>query len=533
MSGEEDCLYINVYTPSLPVSSRRPVTYPVMVWIHGSHFDSGSSHLYGPENLMDKGVVLVTFNYRIGVLGFLSTGDFHLPGNYGLLDQKLALGWIHNNIGKFGGDASAVTLFGQGSGAVSVLLHLLSPSRQVETFQRVVLQSGSPLCHWALQDKPKDYAVSLANQLGCDAYQSEDLVKCLKEQSTSDILRAQRELKILGHFPVGTAPVLDKNGTYRFLPEHPETLLEMGNFHPVPLMAGVNRDEAAFFYPLIAYQYREEIRSSPDFLRQKLLPLFLEATTEFPARAEEVVRELLYGYFGGVDTSNSTQVARSWVNMSTDGMYVACLDRTLELYSRIESRTYMYSFQYRGSNSLTDVAYEGPVFPAVETGVSNGDELFYLFNLRVSGVRPHSHLDNLITNRVLTLWTDFAKFGQAPQFVNYEYPKWDHYRPDRKAYYRIGRSLTVDVDYRSRWVDFWLHRLPEVSRIDGATSSPRTQLPGVEPFYRTLAWAMVAICLALSVLVVVLLAILYNQKKSQSFKANHENQSRMSGSTLY
>uniref|UniRef100_A0A2I9LNG5 Acetylcholinesterase n=1 Tax=Centruroides hentzi TaxID=88313 RepID=A0A2I9LNG5_9SCOR len=532
-TGEEDCLYVNIYTPALPVTTRRSVTYPVMLWIHGRNYDSGSGNLYGAENLMDKGVILVTFNYRIGVLGFLSTGDFESPGNYGLLDQKLAIGWVFNNIAKFGGDANAVTLFGQGSGAASILLHLLSPSRQVGMFQRVILQSGSPLCDWAIQDDPEKYAIALAEKLGCDTRNSAYIVKCLKEQSTDAIIQAQQELKTFGDFPVGAAPVLDKNSTYRFLPDHPEVLLQMGNFHPVPLMAGVNRDEGAFFYPLIFYKYKEEIRSSSDFLQQKLLPLFLEAATNFRRNVEEVVQELMYNYFGGVNPTNSTQILRPFINMSTDGMYVSCMDKTLQLYSRLETRTFMYSFQYKGTNSFATLNQDGIFVPPVETGVSNGDELFYLFNLHLGGIRPHSHLDNLITNRVLTLWTDFCKFGKAPQFVNYEYPKWDNFRPDRKSYYRIGRSLTVDQDYRSRAVDLWLRRLPEISAADNPTSSPHTQLPGVEPFYRTLAWAMVAICLALLVLVVVLLAILYNQKKSQSFKANHENQSGMSASTLY
>lgn len=101
-----------------------------MVYIHGGHFVTGNSSttLTGPEYIMDKDVVLVTMNYRLGALGFLSTGDEVAPGNFGLKDQVLALRWVKENIEYFGGDPDRVTIFGESAGSVSVNLHVISDS---------------------------------------------------------------------------------------------------------------------------------------------------------------------------------------------------------------------------------------------------------------------------------------------------------------------------------------------------------------------------------------------------------------------
>lgn len=112
--GEEDCLFLNVYTPTL--TGNRAV----MVWVHGGSFTTGSGDLYGPDFLVNEGVIVVSFNYRIGALGFLSTGDGAAQGNYGMKDMVEALRWTRQNIAAFGGNPNQVTLFGQSAGGVAV-----------------------------------------------------------------------------------------------------------------------------------------------------------------------------------------------------------------------------------------------------------------------------------------------------------------------------------------------------------------------------------------------------------------------------
>lgn len=114
--GDEDCLFLNVYTQSI-IDKR-----PVMVWIHGGAFimGSGDDTMYGPDWFVTEDVVYVTLNYRLGILGFLSTGDRHAPGNYALKDMVMALRWVKNNIANFGGDPDNITIFGESAGSVAV-----------------------------------------------------------------------------------------------------------------------------------------------------------------------------------------------------------------------------------------------------------------------------------------------------------------------------------------------------------------------------------------------------------------------------
>ncbi len=141
----EDCLYLNIWTPAQ--ASEKPL--PVMVWIYGGALENGSAStpLYAGDGFARRGVILVTLNYRLGVLGFLALNSLSkesahgVSGNYGLLDQIAALQWVQRNIGAFGGDAQRVTIFGQSSGSISVSALVASPLAK-GLFQRAIGESG-------------------------------------------------------------------------------------------------------------------------------------------------------------------------------------------------------------------------------------------------------------------------------------------------------------------------------------------------------------------------------------------------------
>ena len=124
--GQEDCLLLNIYIPENVYNDTSGTKYPVMVWIYGGGFVLGdyTYDKYGPQPYMDKGIVLVTINYRLGPYGFLSLGHSGIDGNAGLLDQSLALQWVQENIGNFGGDKDSVTIFGESAGSLSVALQV-------------------------------------------------------------------------------------------------------------------------------------------------------------------------------------------------------------------------------------------------------------------------------------------------------------------------------------------------------------------------------------------------------------------------
>ncbi|KAL8592794.1 hypothetical protein ACOMHN_045948 [Nucella lapillus] len=139
----------------------------VMVWIYGGGYFVGSAAGYTPSRLVTEGdVIVVVIQYRLAVLGFLSSGDPASAGNYGLFDQALALEWVKVNIKAFGGNSDTITLFGESAGAGSIGFHLLSPYTK-GFFNRSIMQSGTPLASWAINKNPTRVFYSLAQRTGC------------------------------------------------------------------------------------------------------------------------------------------------------------------------------------------------------------------------------------------------------------------------------------------------------------------------------------------------------------------------------
>ena len=139
----------------------------MMIWIHGGGFTQGSASEYIPSELItENDVIVVVIQYRLGILGFLSSGDDVSPGNYGLWDQTLAIRWVKDNIRAFGGDPDSMTIFGESAGAASVGYQILSPASR-GLFSRAILQSGTPLTSWALNQDPVKSLYYLANKTGC------------------------------------------------------------------------------------------------------------------------------------------------------------------------------------------------------------------------------------------------------------------------------------------------------------------------------------------------------------------------------
>lgn len=149
--GSEDCLFLNVYTSDLTPKELLPV----IVSIPGGayKYGSGNDDIYGPDFLVLKDVVVVTINYRLDALGFLSMGTCEVPGNAGLKDQIAALKWVQNNIRCFGGDPNQVTVIGESAAAASITYHMTSPISK-GLFHRVIVMSGATPCDWNTSFKP-------------------------------------------------------------------------------------------------------------------------------------------------------------------------------------------------------------------------------------------------------------------------------------------------------------------------------------------------------------------------------------------
>lgn len=242
---DEDCLSLNVWTPALPDDpASSGGGRPVMVWVHGGGFTSGSGSvfLYRGGNLVRNGdAVVVTINYRLGALGFLGLpGPDGLVGNWGLHDQVAALRWVQDNIAVFGGDPGNVTVFGESAGAISVVALLAAPSAS-GLFRRAIVQSGGAHVHD--RDEAARAASRLATTLGLARADRDALLTV----PAADLVAATTELggrrPDPGLLPIPFVPVVD--GV--FLPHHPLDAVASGAASTVDIVIGTNRDELTLF----------------------------------------------------------------------------------------------------------------------------------------------------------------------------------------------------------------------------------------------------------------------------------------------
>lgn len=187
--GQEDCLYLNVYVPQVDKVPKDG--FPVMAWIHGGGFVAGDSTdmLYGPQSLMDKDVILVKMNYRLGIMGFLSLGNDDFPGNIGLWDQVAGLKWIQKNIGAFNGNPGKVTIFGESAGAWCIN-YLLVSKHSKGLFHAAIVQSGA-LDQGTLKTEMNMHIPSLhskyVKKVGCESSSSGSVGKCLQNLSLDQL----------------------------------------------------------------------------------------------------------------------------------------------------------------------------------------------------------------------------------------------------------------------------------------------------------------------------------------------------------
>jgi para-nitrobenzyl esterase len=325
--GTEDCLKLNIWAPHSP--SGPPL--PVIVWLHGGSFMSASGGFAGQNGtrfVEENDAIVVAPNYRLGPLGFLGhrelrneSADYPSAGNYGFLDQRLALEWVRTHIAAFGGDPSHITIAGASAGGHSVGLHLVSPGSH-GLFDRAIMQGGFPSYRWRTREDGEEQADALATALGCtDAVQ---VLSCL---------RAKTFGQVLGALPVGTEQFAETSRTHWGpvidgieIQDQPRTLYEIGAFSRVPIIIGSNRDDGWTFVN----------RSFPDEMTQEQYQSAL--ATEFGADAAAI----LAAYPTAAHDSPKDALGQA----VTDAEYACGAKRLSGLIERTNTPVYLYQFEY-------------------------------------------------------------------------------------------------------------------------------------------------------------------------------------------
>ncbi|XP_015110654.1 neuroligin-4, X-linked [Diachasma alloeum] len=461
----EDCLTLNLYIPGSG-SRGLEAPYAVIVYVHGESFEWGTGNVYDGSVLASAGhVIVITINYRLGILGFLRTRavpdtSAESGGNLALRDIAMGLRWVRENIGAFGGDSTRVTLMGHDTGAALVNLVLLAPFAK-GLLHRVVLLSGSALSPWATVHDPNDLRARVGEQLGCSMdNEDDDIADCLRGVPLSVLLNVELpEIKFMPR--VGPALPVDQN--------NPDPGLDMERasdaFIKVPLILGVTTAEACFDFNENEIQFGIE-----EDQRNRILRTYIRNAYYY--HLNEIFSAVRNEYTDwDKPTLHPINIRESTMEALSDGHTVAPLVRIAFYHARRGAQTYFFHFSYQTKDS---------VYPQ-RLGSVRGEDIAYIFGLPLISGGPffplnYSRQDQGVSEAVLTFFTNFAKTGNpnAPhniESVDYGTVKekarfrgltWDQYETGSQFYLTIAQKPRIKSHYRGHKMAVWLNLIPQL-----------------------------------------------------------------------
>ncbi|XP_017075738.2 LOW QUALITY PROTEIN: glutactin [Drosophila eugracilis] len=443
----EDCLTMTITTPN--VTSRLPV----LVYIHGEYLYEGSNSEAPPDYLLEKDIVLVTPQYRLGPFGFLSTKTDEIPGNAGVLDIFLALQFIKHFIKYFGGDPAKVTVAGQVGGAAIAHLLTLSPIVQRGLFKQVIYHSGSAIMPIFLEEDPRKHAQEIAKKADCQMVTVRDLNNCLMELTALELLTAFMEHALeksdlgIGHtggiqFTIG--------GPSGVLPKHPYDLMLESNFS-YPAMGGCPKNAGT--------RVLNEIVDN-DF--EGKIPDDEYNTYNY---IDHVLRQVV-----GTDKTMllTSFVTHEFFNreLMENGTFATLIPRLIDVAGTLNHKlpvllalnmnnkhnphnTFLYTFDYAGEfNRYKEMDEETNMQSPFKAGVSLTDEALYLFPYpeHVTRLSPH---DLTMAHRMVDLWTSFVIDGNP--LGSHRIGLWPPMTTLYGPYLRIDETLTIGGNYFSEF----------------------------------------------------------------------------------
>jgi para-nitrobenzyl esterase len=380
----EDCLTLNLWIPA----NGSPDQLPVMIWIHGGSFKRGGSSqaLYDGEALARKGVLVVTFNYRLGAFGFLAHPElskestYGASGNYGLMDQIAVLKWVKENIAAFGGDPGRVTIFGESAGATAVCMLMVSPQAQ-GLFQRAIGESGTAL--FSQEDGALGMSSPVRLEAAGVAFASALGVTTLAEmrlKSAEEVLAAAGKPESIDFVPILDGQVLPTN-SQASLSVMAETFAAGRQSH-VPLLAGWNSDEGLF----------GDAMGKTEPTAQNYLELMRR---QYGDRAEALLK--LY------PVGDEAQTTRSILDFATDQYIALCTWKWIDLHARTgDASVYRYLFE--------EAPPPNPKRPGAK-GAFHGAEIEFVFGTLPTAELPWRPEAFRLSELMMSYWTNFARRG--------------------------------------------------------------------------------------------------------------------------
>ncbi|XP_062551765.1 esterase B1-like [Armigeres subalbatus] len=438
--GDEDCLFMNIYAPRIPDSNK----YPVVVYVHGGTFMVGSSQENvgnGVDLLINSGVVVVSVNYRLSVLGFLRYPAFNITGNFGLKDQRAALQWVQLYIKYFGGDPHRVTLMGQSAGAGSVTYHLYSEGSR-NLFQRLIALGGSLLAPWALNYNSLEDGEKLIAH-----YNISSLVD-LQQLHFKEFLERTDSFDIFGFFSMfypGFIPsVEDHNDPEAVITATPHELIRQKPVIQVPILIGHTSTE----FELLLYYAS-----------------FLYVGDNFPnkedASLKRNITKLIKHKFKQANDPNFYRKLANVANL----LYP--IKRLLQhLFHQLDSvPLYYLQFEFDGRFGFYKNHFYAKRTEGSRYGAVHGDDLGYIFSPYVVQEallnRSEFRREWKVHERTVELVTNFVKYGdptpKRSKLSHVWWPPFNGNSTEPKQHLHIGESFEIreDDDAANEYIQLW------------------------------------------------------------------------------
>uniref|UniRef100_A0A8C6W7P5 Carboxylic ester hydrolase n=1 Tax=Nannospalax galili TaxID=1026970 RepID=A0A8C6W7P5_NANGA len=441
----EDCLYLNVYAPG---HAPGDPLLPVMVWFPGGAFLIGSASTYeGSELAAREKVVLVFLQYRLGILGFFSTGDSQARGNWGLLDQIAALHWVQENIEAFGGDRNSVTLFGQSAGAMSISGLLMSPLAQ-GLFHRAISQSGTVIMKVFITPDPLKAAKKIAHMAGCNHNSTRIMVECLRALSGAQVMHVSKRMAFfhvnLKKDPKDViwflSPVVD--GVV--FPEDPVVLLTHGKVTPVPYLLGINSLEFEWTLPFLM-----KLQLTQHLMNKKFLTRFLWSSRTLLNITKEQIPLVMEEYLNdAIDKHDWKMFRNHLIDLLGDATFVYSTLQAACYHRDAGFPVYLYEYAHHTSGII--------VKPRTD-GADHGDELSYIFGSPFSKGSSTAE-EKAFSLQMMKYWANFARTGNPN---DKKLPYWPRFEEDEK-YLLLDFTTRAGVKLKEKRMSFWgsLHQPP-------------------------------------------------------------------------
>ncbi|XP_068620373.1 esterase E4-like [Battus philenor] len=481
LSGSEDCLYLNVFTPNLKGSA------PVIVFDYNDNFRTGfnGTETYAPDFFMEEDVVVVTISHRLGILGYLTTEDEVIPGNNGLRDFILGLQWIQENIEQFGGDPNRVTLMGNRGGAIIVNV-LLYSIKAKNLFNAAILQSGTSFEPSLFYKKPREAAFELGKLFGINTTDSILLLEGLQKIDSENVIRREGDVMHVEIFeatqlsvsPFG--PIVERGNIDPILTVLPE---DGRVINDVPIIIGMNSREGLDLVSHFIFEPRLLTDLGQDFFVH--LPIrtgfrFNRNSTLFKSAVQEIQNFYLeegYLYYNNI---------LEYAVYVGDILHNYALNLAAEkLSAEINSALFYYVFDFRGYlNENSEYLARNARFPMEHWGATITDELCYLH--LCSRIKKHyTELLKLpaqqpefkVLKKMIRMWTNFAKHWNPTPSVDDHILKDFIWKPLDKQrnnvnYLHITKKLVMKENPMGNRTKFWDDFIKKYSTlaIDGVVN---------------------------------------------------------------